>query len=250
MKSTIKILTILMILVFVSACTGTKTIPTKALEQNVVSEETQDVESTAKTAEIAAESEAVLLEEEQTEVIQESIEDEPVQEDVNNMVSQPSSSVTSDDTECDECQYEDRWGNCQNYECCENTHCKETESCEENECEEIGCDEGYYAMNHECLESFCTTDADCQEYVQYASEGHGVKCDVASSGRNVCMEFILPNCETDEDCDDDDVSTRDFCQGKNTPSNTNLCKNMEIVLCWTGDNYCPENCTIADDEDC
>ncbi|MBI5398939.1 hypothetical protein HZB03_05740 [Candidatus Woesearchaeota archaeon] len=52
-------------------------------------------------------------------------------------------------------------------------------------------------------------------------------------------------CETDNDCDDDDPSTKGFCSGK-----PKECTYVKIAECVTGDDYCPPSCTAQNDKDC
>lgn len=52
-------------------------------------------------------------------------------------------------------------------------------------------------------------------------------------------------CSSANDCNDYDVSTMDFCTG--VPKS---CIHTKITECNDYDNYCPTNCTFANDSDC
>lgn len=51
------------------------------------------------------------------------------------------------------------------------------------------------------------------------------------------------NCEIDEDCNDNSACTVDSC-------NSGICINANIVLCYNGDDCCPEKCNSGNDNDC
>lgn len=52
-------------------------------------------------------------------------------------------------------------------------------------------------------------------------------------------------CQTDYDCDDNDICTKDLCLGK-----PKICTNSRITSCTHGDSCCPSGCTSENDSDC
>ncbi len=60
-----------------------------------------------------------------------------------------------------------------------------------------------------------------------------------------CSQENLDECQTDIDCDDSIISTKDFCTG-----DPKICYNMEILWCLSDDGYCPSSCNHLNDNDC
>jgi hypothetical protein len=52
-------------------------------------------------------------------------------------------------------------------------------------------------------------------------------------------------CEYNFDCNDDNVTTQDFCD-----TQKNECFNFEILSCIDNDGYCPSFCDKIEDSDC
>lgn|GEM_PF-3415957 len=62
---------------------------------------------------------------------------------------------------------------------------------------------------------------------------------------NLCSAPPKDHCTFDTDCNDNDASTKDICEGK-----PKRCKSTPITECSTGDGYCPQDCTYDTDQDC
>jgi len=59
------------------------------------------------------------------------------------------------------------------------------------------------------------------------------------------IDVDCDECVTNQECDDEDVTTADLCQG--TPKQ---CINEAITECKGGDDYCPDSCGFETDQDC
>ncbi len=119
-----------------------------------------------------------------------------------------------------------------------------------------------YAVDSDCPQPECMTDSDCDDEnpgtVDICS-GIPKKCsyqeiELCVDGDNYCpkgcnyssdKDCETGECESDEDCDDNDGSTEDICEG--TPK---TCRYRKITECTTGDGYCPKGCDRKTDRDC
>jgi len=68
----------------------------------------------------------------------------------------------------------------------------------------------------------------------------GTTHDADCSINNTCIQHL--------DCKDSDDATIDICSGDGTIER--VCTNELTVQCSVGDNYCPADCSAADDSDC
>jgi len=62
---------------------------------------------------------------------------------------------------------------------------------------------------------------------------------------NACVPAEKDECQSETDCNDNDISTKDACTGK-----PKTCQHTIIGECVIGDGYCPQNCTYNVDTDC
>ncbi|MFH1142312.1 MAG: hypothetical protein ABIH67_03270 [Candidatus Uhrbacteria bacterium] len=90
--------------------------------------------------------------------------------------------------------------------CQTDAECEDDQTCLNNLCQELPCDECQYALEHECLDYEC------------------------------CVN---------QDCGDQNRSTRDICKGE-----PRTCSHELITECIPGDYYCPSGCEYDPDTDC
>ena len=90
--------------------------------------------------------------------------------------------------------------------------------------------------------TICNQTEICNGTIINASDSG--KCCIGGCEINLSLEN-QDECLIDEDCDDEDPSTEDICNG--TPKK---CLHNTITECITGDDYCPINCDYSTDEDC
>ena len=63
--------------------------------------------------------------------------------------------------------------------------------------------------------------------------------------RNKCVAEQRDKCKTDWECEDEDISTQDKCEGS-----PKKCTHKTITQCEDADMYCPAGCTYDEDNDC
>lgn len=95
----------------------------------------------------------------------------------------------------------------------------------------------------------CTEDWDCDDWSSCVDNKQTRSCtdqndcdttdDKPSTRRDCAM------CETNSECDDGKVSTKDRCSGS-----PKKCSNTVITDCFSGDDYCPSGCSSQGDDDC
>ena len=109
------------------------------------------------------------------------------------------------------------------------------------------CDE--CAIDYDCDDNDDSTEDTCSGTPKECSNTLITEC---TTGDNYCPSGCAyqddedcDECAIDYDCDDNDISTQDFCSG--TPKE---CSNTLITECITGDSYCPTTCTYINDQDC
>ncbi len=84
---------------------------------------------------------------------------------------------------------------------------------------------------YEAIEQCVTGDDCCPNQCNYTTDG----------------DCPMPACLVDADCDDNDPTTLDTC----ITGWTNRCENVkQAIACIPDDNYCPPECTYAEDNDC
>ncbi len=101
--------------------------------------------------------------------------------------------------------------------------------------EEAGAEEPKVCGDGKCVKGenyrICCKDCGCPP---------GFTCEAGG-----CAPAEKDKCRKDAECDDNDASTRDTCEG-----NPKTCQNTPITECIYGDGYCPEGCTFEEDDDC
>jgi hypothetical protein len=113
---------------------------------------------------------------------------------------------------------------CQIDECLVHTDCDDKEPGTRDYCEGIP---------KKCVYEAVT---DCVEGDDFCPEGCNYSIDA---------DCVIGECERDADCDDDDDSTTDYCDGRPT-----LCWHQKKTLCIDNDDFCPKHCTYKTDNDC
>ncbi|MFH1586306.1 MAG: dockerin type I domain-containing protein [Candidatus Diapherotrites archaeon] len=80
----------------------------------------------------------------------------------------------------------------------------------------------------------CTVDEKCLEY--FMSSFDSQRC---------CAGTCILECLNDSECNDQNPSTRDSCEG-----NPKRCFNETITECNSNDDFCPSGCSSENDNDC
>ncbi len=103
-------------------------------------------------------------------------------------------------------------------------------------------DSGYH-------EDFCQDDFTVAHYIG-SYDGCVISLYGCTKGYQECKNGICvwkqTECWSDEDCEDNNPSTTEYCTG----SFPKTCYYVRTKLCINDDTYCPSNCTFDNDNDC
>ncbi|MDP3917394.1 MAG: DM13 domain-containing protein [Nanoarchaeota archaeon] len=132
----------------------------------------------------------------------------------------------------------------ENYKCSINEDCFYDEVCINQQCVRISCNACEYLVDHSCVPMTCDDSNACTD-------------DSCSGG--ICSNNIIENCTkiesnityecfSDFDCSDGNLSTLDLCKSPEE-NQSKICFNI-IPECSNNDDFCPENCTSSNDNDC
>ncbi len=130
------------------------------------------------------------------------------------------------------------------YDCVLQDLCELDRECDDNNPGTTDSCEGSYNQQSVCRyepitdcksgDDFCPLG--CKNEQRLFGTTHDADCSI----NNTCLQH--------SDCVDEDESTIDLCSGDGTLGRS--CTNELTVQCSSGDNYCPEGCTEAEDPDC
>jgi len=119
-----------------------------------------------------------------------------------------------------------------------------------------------FSVDFDCEIDECTTHRECDDKnpaTNDSCEGLPKKCvnelvSLCVTGDNYCpsmcdystdQDCLTSECETASECNDNDSSTTDTCEG-----DPMVCKYEKITNCIDEDNYCPIQCNEILDSDC
>jgi len=105
---------------------------------------------------------------------------------------------------------------------------------------DVSCEDGDLCTLDQCsgIPKECS-----RERIKECVGGDG--CCPAGCTSEIDFDCEFDECESSDDCDDYDISTKNICSGI-----PRKCSYEEIVECETGDGYCPEGCSYSNDEEC
>lgn len=119
-----------------------------------------------------------------------------------------------------------------------------------------------FIVDYDCQEDECLTAGDCSDFNASTNDfcsGLPRKCSyetitTCANDDGYCPkecnfgtdnDCTVGECEVDADCNDEDASTKDTCEG--IPK---LCRNQAAKECISNDDYCPPTCNYRTDSDC
>lgn len=161
---------------------------------------------------------------------------------------------------CDTCQY--RAGDlCIDYICCENSDCDDSNPYTDNICEnpstvdsrcvhpkkqaeKADADDTSDNTSHDIDTDQVINETKSTVSLLDNNTDSMIEQDQANNNdSNITKKFPV-SCETDSDCDDENIMTKDVCRTDKT------CSVTIIKDCIDDDNYCPIGCRYDDDNDC
>ncbi|MBN1940832.1 MAG: hypothetical protein JW772_01475 [Candidatus Diapherotrites archaeon] len=119
--------------------------------------------------------------------------------------------------------------------------CKFTETTERDQCTiNSNCDD-----KDDCTTDSCTGSPKKCVYTPITICADNDSCCPSNCNEQNDSDCIKNECEENTDCDDSDPSTEDACEG--TPKK---CVHTQITDCVDSDGFCPDNCSVVNDNDC